>query len=370
MRRMPEIAVDARPLSAPPGGIRRYTSNLLREIAVQYPTSRFFLYSDRPFNLDFPLPATWRIRAGSGNLRSSTAFAQAVFPLWAIKDRVQSFWSPRHQLPLLLPSRIRKILTIHDLVWKRFPETMKRGGPTVEAFLTPNSIRIADQIIADSVFTRDELLHFFPEVRHKTQVVYLASNLQRDGLVAARVVADPYFLFVGSSEPRKNLKRLLEAYLGYVRSVRTSLDLVMAGADQWGDFNVPAFLRSKAIESKVHVLRSVSDEMLRSLYANAYACIMVSLYEGFGLPLVEAMQWGVPLIASRDSAMAEIAGDAALLVNPRETEEISAALRQLSEDQVLHSQLACASEQRRLRFDWTIAAAETAALIFGGSSGI
>ncbi len=245
MKRILRIAVDAHPLTNPRNGIGRYTFNLVREFALQHSCHSIYLYSDRPFQLDFPLPAHWRVRTGSVRFRiPSTGFAQAVFPIWALKEGIDVFWSSRPQFPLLLPPHIRKVLTVHDLVLKRYPKTMRRIGRIIEPVLMPLSLRIADAVIADSYFTRTELLTYFPGTGSKANVVYLASSLKTDGAPAACPVSSRYLLFVGSSEPRKNMQRMLQAYLRYRNLSADPLDLVIVGSNQLGDFDVPQFIQA------------------------------------------------------------------------------------------------------------------------------
>jgi len=345
--------VDARPLAHPHNGIGRYTTNLLREFASQRSSHRIFLYSDRPFQLGYPLPEQWKVRAGavrSGGL--STAFAQLVFPVWALKDEIDVFWAPRHHLPIFLMPHIRKVLTVHDVVWKRFPETMKRGGRFIEALLMPLSLRIADCVVTDSQFTRSEVLTFFPGVKSKIDVIYLASSLQNNGATGPSPITSPYFLFVGSNEPRKNLERMLLAYVQYRKLSPHPSDLVIAGSFQWGDFSVIDFIRTNDLQTCVHLIQHVDDGVLSALYAHAQALVLVSLYEGFGLPLVEAMQWGIPLIASNTSSVAEIAGDAGLLVDPDDTDAIAQAFKRMTEDDTMRMELAHKSRARGLQFSW------------------
>jgi len=366
MRRELNIGVDARPLAFPNSGMGRYLGSLLREFAAEPSLHRFFLYCDRPFTLAFPIPEHWKIRTGNVNSGGrSTAFAQFFFPAWALKDRIDVFWSPRHQLPLLLPPWTRKVLTVHDVTWKRFPQTMARSNVVLEALLMPLSLRMADQAITDSQFSRSEILAYFPRAKDKVEVVYLASSLKTDGETASCPLASPYFLAVGSYEPRKNLERMLKAYIQYRTHSRQPIDLVIVGTEQWGTFNVRDFVKANKIESSVHLMQRAEDTVLRALYANARALVMVSLYEGFGLPLVEAMQWGTPLIASNTSSVAEIAGDAALLVNPLDTDAIAFAFTRLTEDENMRLELARKAETRGRDFSWKQAAAETMALLVG-----
>ena len=366
MNKVLRIGVDARNLAHPNSGIGRYLGSLLREFAAQSTPHRFFLYCDRPFDLRFPLPEHWKIRTGKvSSAGLSTAFAQVFFPFWALRDRVNIFWSPRHQLPLLLPPWSRKVLTVHDVTWKRFPQTMARSNVVLEALLMPLSLRMADQAITDSQFARSEILSYFPGAKDKLKAVYLASDLKTDGETGACPLTAPYFLFVGSYEPRKNLERMLNAYVQYRKSSSGPYDLVIVGTEQWGAFNVRDFVRDNNLESLVHLIQRAPDTVLRALYANARALVMVSLYEGFGLPLVEAMQWSTPLIASNTSSVAEIAGNAALLVDPLDTDAIASAFTRMTEDEDMRIKLAHLAAARGRDFTWKQAAVQTMTLLTG-----
>ena len=216
----------------------------------------------------------------------------------------------------------------------------------------PLAIRIADHVIADSQFTRSEVLTFFPATKGKIDVIYLASSLRNDGATSPCPISSPYFLFVGSSEPRKNLERMLLAYVRYRKLSSHPSDLVIAGSDQWGEFSAIDFIRTNDLQACVHLIQHVDDGVLSSLYAHAQALVLVSLYEGFGLPLVEAMQWGIPLIASNNSSVAEIAGDAALLVDPNDTDAIAQAFRRMTDDEPMRSSLAHNAKIRGQQFSW------------------
>lgn len=364
MNRVLNIAVDARILEHPHCGIGRYTTNLVREFASQQSPHRIFLYSHRPFQLDFSLPEHWKVRAGTVHRSGlSTAFAQLFYPVWALRDAIDVFWSPLPQLPVFLPPRIRKVLTVHDMAWKRIPEVLTRGTLAKEKLFVPLALQMADYVIADSQFTRSEVLSFFSCVKDKIDVIYLASSLRSNGTAGPSSIASPYFLFVGSSAPHKNLERMLLAYVQYRKQSPHPSDLVIAGSDQWGDFSVIDFIRTNDLQACVHLIQHVDDSVLSALYAHAQALVLVSLYEGFGLPLVEAMEWGIPLIASNTSSVAEIASDAALLVDPLDTDTIAKAFGRMTDDEATRSNLAHNAKTRGQQFSWKRTASETMAIL-------
>ena len=228
------IAVDARPLSAPLTGIGRYTQALLQEMVAS--GHQWFIYSDRP--LQVPLPESPRIsvRYGSaaGGTPGSLRWAQWGFARWAIQDVVDVFWSPRHHLPLLLPARIASVVTIHDLVWCQFPETMKPKNLLLERVLMGPSIAAADKVICVSKFTASEVSRYYPSAVGKCRVIHEAANLptQRNhGSVEG--IPSRYLLFVGTLEPRKNLPRLLHAY-AQLKDDEHVPPLVIVGGGGWG----------------------------------------------------------------------------------------------------------------------------------------
>jgi len=230
----------------------------------------------------------------------------------------------------------------------------------------PLSLRIADQAVTDSWFSRSEILHYFPWANDKLAVVYLGSILKAEGKVGVCPLSVPYLLTVGSYEPRKNFERMLRAYLLYRQNNREPWDLAIVGTGQQATFTaVSEFVAENQLQSCVHLLGGIDDSILRSLYAHARAVVMISLYEGFGLPLVEAMQWDLPLIASNTSSVAEIAGPAGLLVDPMDTEAIAGGFTRIAQDEGLRAELAQKSHERGRQFSWQRAASETMALLSG-----
>ena len=203
------IAIDARPLSRPLTGIGRYTYNLIKHLVELDSRHIWHLYSDRPLTSHIPeLP---NVHIKTGNFKSdfvSTIFAQAIFPVWARKDNIDVFWSPRHHLPLLLPRKVKKIVTIHDIVWYRHPETMPTSRKWLERLLMPPSLAIADHIISVSDFTKLELSTALGIRADKVTVTPLAPTplpVNKAGELLPGDIKKPFYLFVGTLEPRKNL---------------------------------------------------------------------------------------------------------------------------------------------------------------------
>ena len=170
-----KIAIDVRPLTSNLTGIGRYTQNILSELIDVSPEHEWFLYAHCPLTINLSEKPNVHVRTGNLSLdRTSTLFAQIFFPIWAYKDKIDIFWSPRHHLPILLPNKIKKIVTIHDIVWKRYPKTMTHLGWFLEYLLMPISVRSSDHILAVSEFTKNELVEVLNISPDKITVTPLA----------------------------------------------------------------------------------------------------------------------------------------------------------------------------------------------------
>ena len=352
---MPErrIAVDARPLCHPGTGIFRYTRELL--VRMCRLGGEWFLYSHQPYDTSvFDLPNVHHRVAGMPSSLRTGQLLHFFLPQWVRRDQVDAFWGPRHQLPLMLPPDVRAAVTIHDLVFRDSSETMRFPGKQVENFFTPRALARADKITVVSQFTQRRLQHYFPQYASKVAVVPGASILtdaaaDEGGISAGR---GSYFLFVGTLEPRKNLPRLLRAFQRYCNEIAQPLPLKIVGGSGWGSQDIAGLVGDLNLTSQVELLGKVDDRKLRRLYGGAYALLMPSLYEGFGLPVVEALSLGIPVITSRDSAMAEVAGSAGLCVDPESEVEIAGALLRLTADRQLHDALSSRAAVEIRRYDW------------------
>ncbi|WP_444914137.1 glycosyltransferase family 4 protein [Microbulbifer sp. TRSA007] len=352
---MLRIGVDARPLSVVTTGIGRYTEALIERMVQS--GHEWFLYSDAPLPERLCDVANVVVRTGKVGRKSlGTLFAQARFPSWARHDDLQVFWSPRHHLPLMIPSSVSRVVTIHDMVWARFPETMSVFGKHLERGLMPPSVNSAQTVIAVSAFTADELTELMPKSVGKTVVIPEAPFLENTD---DRIDGE-YFLFVGTLEPRKNLERLLAAYRAYLdMATQGALPLYVCGGQGWGLPRLSEVIERLGLGEMVKVRGYVPDHELSGLYHNARALLIPSIYEGFGLPIVEAFSQNTPVLTSNTGAMREVAGGGAILVDPLSVSSMANGIHQLHSDlDLVHSlqESACA---RVKEFSWDRAAEAT-----------
>ena len=357
-----KIGVDVSVLVGNITGIGRYTQEVLKRLIES--EHEWFLYSHSHINFEYKERANVNFHIVK-NLRwfPGIISAQTTIPLQANRDMVDLFWSPTHRLPNLLAKRVARVLTIHDLVWKRAAETMQPLNRWLDATLMPQGIRIADRIIAVSEHTALDIQREFPSARHKIRTIPLGiSSLTTVALresLASLGLTGKYFLFVGTLEPRKNLERLIAAFSALPESLRDTVSLAIAGGDGWGGVNVASIAERFGVQRNVRVLGYVSEEQLSTLYSHALFLAMPSLYEGFGLPLLEAMARGVPVLTSNCSSMPEVAGDAGVLVDPYDVASIMRGLVEMLENSARRSEFSKLAVLNATRFSWDKTAKET-----------
>jgi glycosyltransferase involved in cell wall biosynthesis len=217
--------------------------------------------------------------------------------------------------------------------------------------------------MADSQSTAEGIAQIFPQFANKVRVVHLGVSkfpppLDISSLRAAGI-HKPYFLFVGTLEPRKNLDRLLKAFALLSQHCRDQFSLVIAGGKGWGGVDLNKVIQQHGLQECVKLVGYASDQLLATLYSHARFLAMPSLYEGFGFPLVEAMQYGTPILTSNTGSMPEVAVDAGLLIDPLSIVSISQALERLFFDDTLIEDLRFNSLTRGRLFSWAKCANET-----------
>jgi glycosyltransferase involved in cell wall biosynthesis len=223
------------------------------------------------------------------------------------------------------------------------------------------SVQKADRVICVSRFTASEISRFYPAAMGKCEVIHCGVE-EPAATTAPRVpLPEDFLLFVGTLEPRKNLPRLLRAF-ARLRDDPTVPPLLIVGAQGWGREDLAGMIAAEGLEGRVLLLGFLEEAELQWVYSRAKCLLMPSLYEGFGLPVLEAMQHGIPVIVGSTSSLPEVAGDAGLLVNPFSEVDIAGAIQRLMADNELYQSLAEKARQRALRFSWVSAAEQTLAL--------
>ncbi len=275
---------------------------------------------------------------------------------------------PAHTLPLLFPGP--GVVTVHDLGYMHFPEAHTASQRIYLRWATAHSARRAAVILADSQATRRDLLRFGLAGAAKIRVVYPGADEslrpdrspgRLDAIRRKYGLPERYLLHLGSLHPRKNLERLIEAYALWrsrAGSGGRDVGLVLAGAVGWKHHGIFGKVPESGLGQFIRFPGYVDEADLAALYTGAEAFVFPSLYEGFGFPVLEAMRCEVPVICSNTSSLPEVAGDAALLIDPTDVDAIADAIGRVMGDGDLRQTLIERGRERPRRFSWDRAARE------------
>jgi glycosyltransferase involved in cell wall biosynthesis len=363
------IGVDAVVLHEPTMGIPRVVREILQVLQRIDRENDYYLYSKFDFNFPLSNPR-WhkcvhpRIPYLAGNFYLNQGIRRA-----GGGASLDVFWGPRsHTFPVGLPRAVARVLTVHDLVWRLYPETMDHINHFAVKMFAERGIRQAHKIISVSESTRQGLIEILGAPAEKVEVVHhgvSAGFTPHDPQSSARFIAEKYaastdyICTVGSVEPRKNIITLLEAVKILRDRGQLRHQLLIAGGSGWKNSQIYAGVAARGLsEREVKFLGRVPDEDLALLYSGAALFVFPSLYEGFGLPLIEAMACGVPVVASNTSSVPEVVQDAGIMVSPRLPEEFADAIARVTGDVALGHSLADKGLKRAREFTWEAAASK------------
>ncbi len=363
------IAIHARELEYERfDGTRNYISALLKKFAdLRSPDDLITLYHAHDFNSSFCVPeqlAQFAQVVPHRPMWTQTQFARA---LW--RDKPDVLWMPFHNLPLIRRPSLRTVVTIHDLAFKYFPETFLPADVRMLNLCTDYAVKASDTIIAVSESTKKDIIDVYgSRYGDKIKVVYHGFDQsqwyrRQDGhalsVVRARYkVRAPYIMYMGAIQPRKNLESLIEAF-EILRVHEPQLQLVLAGGDAW---------HSEQIHQRAEVSSCAEDIIFTGRIETADAALLMegasvfvypSLYEGFGIPILEAFAMGVPVVTMRNSSLPEVAGEAAYYVEGMGATVLAEGVLRVLSDDVLSANLVKKGCVQVDQFSWNQSAAAT-----------
>lgn len=369
---MPSIAIDYTPAYAQGAGIGRLTRDLIAALArLDTATDyRLFVAGARRHQLPAP-PApnfSWR-PTPIPNEWWARIWQRARLPYPTIETYTGSI-TLFHATDFVLPPvhrTTKTLLTVHDLTFARAPET---ATPSLKAYLdvvVPRSVARASHVIADSQSTKNDLIDLYRTPPEKVTVLLsgvdarfrpITDFAQRQAVRERyQIPARPYIFAIGTVQPRKNYIRLIGA-LAQLRASGLDIGLVIAGGKGWLDDPIYASIRDHRVEAFVHMIGYANDADLPALYSDASCVAAPSLYEGFGFPVLEAFACGVPVVTADVSSLPEVAGDAALLIDPYDQDALTEALRRIITDSALRATLIGRGTKQVAPFTWERAAHE------------
>ncbi|MFA6955039.1 MAG: glycosyltransferase family 1 protein [Thermoanaerobaculia bacterium] len=362
------LGVDIRPFYEPLTGVGWYLWHILDELGRRDDVE-LVLLGDARITDDGPrlhgsVPESaeqcmFDLR-GTPLSRFTRAITAVAYPLLVWLEGCDVIFGANYFLPRSMGAVApRRVITVHDLTYRRHPELLQRETLENLAREMTREIARADQIVCVSETTRRDLLEFYPVDPSRTHAILsgatppLLSSDERGDLPAR------YLLFVSTIEPRKDLDTLIEAFEMLKDRGEYDGELVVVGRVGWKADETVRRMRESRWRSSIRHLDYVTRDRLATIYRHAEAFVMPSLYEGFGLPVLEAMGHGVPVIASRSSSLPEVGGDAALYFDVRDAQGLADAIRAISATVETRTMLIEAGRARVARFRWDEAAART-----------
>jgi glycosyltransferase involved in cell wall biosynthesis len=373
-----KIAVNTRfLLSGKLEGIGIYTQEIFKRVVQLMPEHEFFFLFDRAYSSAFIFEK---------NVTPIVVHPPARHPfLWywwfeksipkvLQENNIDVFISPDGFASL--NTSVPQILTIHDLGFEHFPEHVPYLVRKFYRYFTPKYCEKATKILAVSAYTKQDIISTYNIETKKIEVVYngfdthLASlkggtqPVQAERLVPFRGFrGEPYFIFVGAVHPRKNVLGLLKAFEQFKTSYSHAHQLVIVGRKAWMNKELEDFYAQMQFKKEVIWIEKIERADLIQLMQQSFGLVYPSLFEGFGIPIIEAMSLGIPVICSNVSAMPEVAGNAALFVQPDNTIEIATAMNELIINDVLRNDLIAKGKTRATHFDWNTSAEKVVDII-------
>ena len=342
-------------------GIGWFTYQTLEKIVRNHPEHEFFFFFDRPYDPQFIF---------APNVTPVVVHPQARHPIlfyiwfeWSIpymlrKYKIDLFLSPDSYLSLA--TKVPTCLVIHDLAFEHYPEHFVLSHRMYWRHYSPLFAKKATRIATVSTFSKNDISERYGIDKSKIDLVYNGAhdeykpldNATREAVKKQYADGCEYFVFAGALHPRKNIVNLLKAFVIFKKRQHTNMKLVIAGRLAWKYEEVEQMKAEMPFKEDVKWVGYMNVDELSKVIGAAYALVYASLFEGFGIPILEALECDVPAIVSNTSSMPEVAGDAALLVDPTDPNDIADKMHQLYKDEALRKKLIGNAREQIKKFDW------------------
>jgi len=371
-----KILIDASGIINKTTGVGQYSLQLLKALAEVDNKNEYFIVLQKELEERHPIYNLEKMKNFSfikGNV--SAVGPQKQLYYYSFLRRNSSQFDLLHSLNSELPlyCDIKKIVTIHDLKYLKYPHFFKDFSKIKTKYLEytmKKGAEKADIIIAISESTKKDIINLLGIEKDKIRVIYEASNLgmysrKNDDILNSDIlkkysIQKPYFLYVGEKRPHKNIEGLIEAFAIFKEKYdRWNTYLVIAGKRYSGYQDYVKKAENLGMIDYLIFTGFIPDKHLKSIYSEAEVLLFVSFYEGFGIPILEALECGLPVITSNISSMPEVAGDAALLVDPHNIQEIAEKMNNITNSEILRKQLIESGFERVKQFSWERTARET-----------
>lgn len=319
------------------------------------------------YHIYLPISASKDMPEESANWRYEVFRVAKMWTLYGLTkklsvnpQKLSVFFSPTHYLPLF--NSVPSVIAILDVSYLHFPDLFNKKDLYQLKIWGGYSIRKAQKIITISEASKSDIIKLYGVSEAKIEVVYpglkiaKSNKMNKEELREKYGIGKDFVLFVGTLQPRKNITRLIEAFS---KMKKGDLELVIVGKKGWQYEEILAAPQKFGVSERVKFLHEVTDEDLPAFYQNALFFILPSLYEGFGLPVLEAMGYGCPVITSDVSSLPEAGGDAALYVDPENVSDITKKMDELADDEKTRSEMVEKGKKQAAKFSWEDAAGKT-----------
>ena len=351
-----KIAILADPVDSQAAGVHTFTREMILSLLKHDSRNSYFLFRRRR------TPSFEGARSVViPKLRWTILFPALriffIFGRLAKKLRIDLVIEPAHFGPFRMPKSVKRVTVIHDLTPLKYPEHHRFFSQLLQNIFLKRIVRKADLIITNSENSRQDIIRFFPFAEEKVEKIYLGNDdtFQPDPnpeVLKKYNLEHPYFLFVSTLEPRKNLSLLLKAYQRFRMNNPSAVSLVIAGARGWKCRRLFRELNEHPYKEHIILPGYVPKSDLPALYTNSLAFIYPSVYEGFGLPVLEAMACGAPCLVSNVSSLPEVAGNAALMFNPFDITDLTEQMELVAKDPELRNELSARAIRQAAKFSW------------------
>lgn len=363
------VAIDARGINWYTGtGIGTYTDKVLRYLLKMDSENYYHIYWSGENYEEFQKPNTKLLMASKKYHRF---FEQNYFPQNLKEEKIDIYHVPQNGIGLNENIDCKKIATMHDLIPYIMPETVGKGYLLKFLKDVPKVIELCDALITVSEYSKQDILKFFPIDKDKIFVTPLAAEdiyipmdkvVCREFLKVHYNITKPFILYIGGFSPRKNVKALISAFSKVYKGLGKDYNLVITGAARDQKQYLKDFSMSLELEEKIIFTGFAPEEHLPILYNGSDVFVYPSLYEGFGLPPLEAMNCGTPVISSNLTSIPEVVGDAGMLINPYDEKELPMALLTLLNSHTLQMEYIKKGLERAKSFSWENTAKNTLAV--------
>ena len=342
-------------------GIGRVTYELLRRIVADHPEDEFVFFFDRKYDEQF----IFGKNVTPVVLQPPTRHPILIYTWFEFSvKRALKKYQPDVFFSTdgfcCLGTNVKTVVMVHDLAYAHFPEQVSFFVKKFYQRYQPQYLKKANHVLTVSNFVKNDIVEKIKIPTSKIDVVHNGCNdffqplgeISQNKIQKEYAKSQSYFFYVGAVHPRKNVHRLIEAFDHFKNKTDAPHQLLIAGRFAWQTGEVKSAYDNAKHQKEIHFLGFVSDEELPKLMASAFALVYPSMFEGFGLPLLEAMNCDVPVITSNVSSMPEVAGDAGILINPNNVAEIENAMLEIFQNKKIRSEMIEKGRMQREKFNW------------------